>query len=86
MNPMMLSHFKELPLKEMIIQTWQQGEFVTLRKSEDYIVLLYQVHNYYVEMYYNFCRKELDWVRPFSSTDDLDPYLHGIDISELLSS
>ena len=82
-NPI-FCHFQQLSKREQTTTTWEQGVFVAMRKSENLMVLLYQLDTFYVEMYYNHPLVKIEKVRCFSCTDELEPYLSAIDLSDLL--
>jgi hypothetical protein len=46
-------------------------------------IALFQVDDFYVEIYYNKKTNEVGRVKTFYGTDLLDPYLKYIDISEI---
>ena len=54
------------------------------RDEDQFKVLLYQVDSFYVEVYYHKGHREIKRLLPFEDTDLLAPYLHKIDISQLI--
>ena len=56
------------------------GVHIADQEDQEHSILLYQIDSFYVEVYYH---KELNVIRrfkPFSSTEQLQPYLNQIDI------
>lgn len=47
-------------------------------------IALFQIDDYYVEVFYNKKNKEVGRIKTFHGTDLLDPYLKYIDISEIV--
>ncbi|MEI6950458.1 hypothetical protein V9K67_24965 [Paraflavisolibacter sp. H34] len=51
------------------------------REDDRHLILLFQVEAFYVEAYREKEQYEITRIHPFSSTDLLEPYLEGINIS-----
>ena len=47
-------------------------------------IALFQVENYYVEVFYNKKTREVGRIKTFQGTDLLEPYLKHIDVSEII--
>ena len=60
---------------------WYNGEQIGRRKENDYLVLLYQVEGFYVEVYYHTRLRAVRRYVSFQSTSRLEPYLQQIDLS-----
>jgi hypothetical protein len=60
---------------------WYNGEQIGRRKENDYLVLLYQVEGFYVEVYYHTRLRAVRRYVSFQSPDRLGPYLQQIDLS-----
>ena len=78
---MTLYSYKLSSKAEKAICLWQNGVFIADRKDGNYLILLYQLHNFYVEIWYLNNVNKIDRTRTFSSTEPLKPYLDQIDIS-----
>lgn len=78
---MTLSTFRTLnnKLKKSIVL--YTGVFLAERKKVFFKIMLYQVDNYYVEVFFLKPGKKPIWFRNFTSTDKLQPYLKKIDLS-----
>ena len=70
--------------EEQATITWNYGSFIAVADKGPLKVLLYQLENFYVEVYYNCELGAIQEFRSFDSTDQLEPYLAAIDLSELL--
>jgi len=65
---------------------WKEGNYIADRKIPNYTIVLYELFCFYVEVWYednNF--NEIDILCAFSNTDQLEPYLEKIDISDVIS-
>ena len=73
-----LSDFSQLDTVE------QSGVLLAERDRSFYHIKLYQVENFYVEVYYHTHFNVAIDIHPFTDTDCLEPYLQKIDIDSLL--
>jgi len=80
-----LNHFRLLPDKEQFDLLSQHGVYVGKRKEDEMTMVLYQLHTYYVEIFYKQYRKQVSHMRFFTSTDEIQPYLEQIDVQRLIS-
>jgi hypothetical protein len=81
---MLLHQFKyeeKARKKEML---FENGIYLTNRFIKDFQILLFQINSFYVEVYVDREEEEIGYMRAFSNTDDLQPYLDKIDISGLV--
>ncbi|HVG12932.1 MAG TPA: hypothetical protein VM843_08005 [Flavisolibacter sp.] len=62
----------------------EEGLYVGKRKWNGLTVLLYQLEEFYIELYYSAYRLDVTEVRCFTSTYSLDPYLEDILIEDLV--
>jgi hypothetical protein len=60
------------------------GVHIAERADDEHWILLYQLDNFYVEVYYHQTKKVIVKYTPFKATERLSPYLRQIDISHLL--
>ena len=58
-----------------------QGAFVAERMYKNFTIFLYQVNNFYVEVYHNVNFNVMQGMRCFQDDEALQPYLEEIDIS-----
>jgi len=60
-----------------------EGVFLAERNEGCYRITLYQVNDFYVEIYYHTTRYFYICIRSFEDVGELYPYLQDIDISEV---
>jgi hypothetical protein len=59
------------------------GVFLAERNDGSYRISLYQVNDFYVEIYYHKTRYFYICIRSFTNVSEIYPYLQDIDISEV---
>jgi hypothetical protein len=81
---MLLKEFKyeDKQMKKQLL--FAHGVYLACRPDGDFIILLFQIDSFYVEVYVDREEEEIGYIRAFSSTEFLAPYLKRIDISGLL--
>ena len=84
MLTMRLSEFILLNEDEKKSTVFHRGVALAKRSSFDSVVFLFQLGNYYVEAYCNPQNKAIEEYRMFNNVDDLQPYLEGIPLDDLL--
>ena len=52
-------------------------------QEKDLVFVLYQIDNFYVEIRFDCLKDRIDQLKSFKNTDQLEPYLAEIDISEI---
>lgn len=80
---MTLHDFKVLDDTQKATALVDEGVLIGKRDLLFYLVFLYQIENFYVEVLYSIKSKKVHKFRAFENTELLDPYLSKIDISEL---
>jgi hypothetical protein len=80
MTPRDFNSLDELTQAEILLE---RGVLVAERIYKNFEIMLYQVHEFYVEVYYHTRFKMIQGFRAFASMKALDPYLEEIDISSL---
>ena len=81
---MHFNEFLQLNETEQVELLWYNGEQVGRRKEEDYLILLYQVEGFYVEVFYHRKERMIKKYLSFDCSDPrLQPYLEKIDISPI---
>ena len=58
-----------------------RGAFVAERLYKNFTIFLYQVDDFYVEVYHNISFNVMQGMRCFKDDEALQPYLDSIDIS-----
>ncbi|HEV7621662.1 MAG TPA: hypothetical protein VGO09_08015 [Flavisolibacter sp.] len=81
---MKLSDFKLLPLKEQLDILYYQGSYIGKRKAGPVIIILYQLEEFYIEIYYTDYRRHISRVNYFVSTCFLDPYLEQMTLEHIV--
>lgn len=61
----------------------EHGVLLAERAYKEFKIVLYQVHEFYVEVYFHKTYEMIQGFRGFESIHHLDPYLAEIDIREL---
>jgi hypothetical protein len=61
----------------------QIGVFLSERFDGCFRITLYQVQDFYVEIYYHTTRFLYVCIRSFDDVGELNPYLQNVDISEI---
>ncbi|HVE62072.1 MAG: hypothetical protein ABR503_00455 [Chitinophagaceae bacterium] len=64
--------------KSIVLHT---GVFLAERKKGFFRIMLYQIENFYVEVFFFKPGRRPVWFRNFKSTNKLEPYLRKIDLS-----
>lgn len=78
-----LSEFSDLPPELQFDVLHKHGVYVGKRKIDQKTVVLFQLHGFYVEVYYQQYRKLIDHLITSENTDILHPYLDQINIRDL---
>ena len=83
---MTLNQFNQLSAEGQRQTVLLNGVFLAAHETRHSIILLYQVDGFYIEVFS--CKKEqaIVMVRAFESTEQLEPYLDEIDVTEMVSS
>jgi len=81
---MTLSQFKLLSEPYQTDILWQSGVFIGSRNTLFYIIDLFQVEGFYVEVFYDKEQEEIKLLKSFYSPDQLIPYLNQINIRNLI--
>jgi hypothetical protein len=75
-----LTEFKDVPQSVQFEVLHKHGVYVGKRKIDKQTVVLFQLHGFYVEVYYKQYRKVIDRLAISDSTDILLPYLDQVSI------
>lgn len=59
----------------------EKGIFITERLYKNFTIFLYQVDQFYVEIYHNLNYNVIQGMRSFEDQEALEPFLQSIDIS-----
>lgn len=85
MTKKVLSHteFMDLPQELQFDVLHKHGVYVGKRKIDGQSIVLFQLHGFYVEVYYKQYRKTIDRIVTSGHMDILQPYLEQINIKDL---
>ena len=78
-----LTEFMDLPQELQFEMLHKHGVYVGKRKADKQTIVLFQLHGFYVEVYYKQYRKIIDRIVTTDSTNILQPYLDQIHIRDL---
>ena len=78
-----LAEFKKLSLKQQLDMLYNDGVHIGKRVIEGQTVILYQLNDFYAEVYFTEYRKEVDKLLTSKSTDIIHPYLDQVRIRDL---
>lgn len=81
---MTLKEYKALQLDEQASLLCKRGVSIAERKVGPYLIVLFQVEGFYVEVFYDKKTYQLVKLVSFYNTTLLEPYLADIDISDLV--
>ena len=70
--------FSELPEALKLVELLSKGVFLDFIIKGVYMVKLFQMKNYYVEVYYHIEKNRIDNIISFIDTNKLKPYLNKI--------
>ena len=75
-----LSEFLQLDEKRQLQILHRHGVYVGKRKEGDQTIVLFQLHSFYVEIYYRQYRKTIEKMVSSNHTEILQPYLDQINL------
>ena len=81
---MTLNDFTLLTDKEKIGLLYEHGVYVGKRKTGKTTTLLFQLENFYAEVFYRRYRREVERINCFEETTRIDPYLTEIHVEHLV--
>ena len=81
---MTLTEFNKLSTEEQQKAVLMQGVFLAERKDPPLRMMLYDMGNFFVEVFYLRRNNKVAWFNGFNNTKKLEPYLQRIDVSSLL--
>jgi hypothetical protein len=71
----------DVPMQANLI--CQRGVYLSEREEDDCLVVLYSIHNYYVEVYYHLRDNDIVRFSSFHSESFLQPYLNKISLDQI---
>jgi len=85
LNIMNLCDFCLLSMEQKRSAVLKDAVLIDKRNKDHMVIFLLQLHAFYVEMYYDLRKNNVDGFRFFDETTLLDPYLKNIQIDELMN-
>lgn len=82
---MTLPEFNHLTLDERYLAIWDNGTYLTSRRSGDYLINLYWVDGFFTELWFAGSNYEVNKITSFKNSDGLEAYLPLIGIKNLLN-
>ena len=76
-----MQDFEDLPEEQKLNNIRKDGAYIGKRKIEEFVIVLYQLNNFYIEIYYDNYRKYINRFNCFDSTELLDPYLDKMELN-----
>ncbi len=81
---MTLYNFRHLSYNDQVDLLHKDGVYIGKRKEERNFIVLYQLHGFYVEIFYRKYRRLITHLHCFTTTEQLTPYLEEVDVEELM--
>ena len=82
---MTIDEFKVLERNQREKLLFDNGVYLSSRQEPEFVIDLYQIDSFYIEAFYHQGKRRLIYLRAFSTTDDLCPYIMHIDLEALLN-
>ena len=83
---MKIGDFRILNLSQQASTVFALGVLLGSRERDQFNISLYQIEDFYIEVYIHQYNGQIVGFSSFINTDELDPYLAKIDISPLLQT
>ena len=80
---MTLTEFSSLDESRQAEALIEGGVFLTERMYKNFSIFLYQLDDFYVEIYHNLKYNVMQGMRSFQDDEELEPFLESIDISSI---
>ena len=80
---MKLNEFFKLSIDEQV-ETASQGDYLGEREAKPYFIFLFNIGNFYAEVFYDEMKNKITRVKPFKTVRILEPYLEKVDIEQLM--
>lgn len=81
---MKLMHFQSLSQSTQREVARRKAVLLLKKQFSEFKVLLYQFHNFYIEVYCHPLSNKVAWIKSFSSVEELDPYLEDIQLPNFI--
>jgi len=81
---MTIYEFHLITHTEKVELLYKHGVYIGKQKEANQIKVLYQLDSFYVEIFYKKYRRLIHYLRYFTNTESLNPYLSQIDVEEIM--
>lgn len=81
---MTINQFDVLTEEQQGNVLWEKGVHIATKETLDHTLAIYQIDNFYVEVYYDWSSNYVKRFRSFDSPSRLQSYLEGIETTEIL--
>ncbi|MEI6948788.1 hypothetical protein V9K67_16475 [Paraflavisolibacter sp. H34] len=78
-----LNHFHALSQEGQKETVLKRAVFLSERKTDYFTIMLYQLDGFYIEVFTQKSDHSIVWIKSFTSTESLTPYLSQINLSNL---
>jgi hypothetical protein len=78
-----LPEFINLPPELQFDDLHKHGVYIGKRRLDKQVIVLFQLHGFYVEVHYKQYRKTIDHIITSATTEILQPYLDQINVRDL---
>jgi hypothetical protein len=78
-----LADFLKLGMDEQVELLHRDGTYVGKREVNSQVAVLFQLHDFYAEIWYLDYRRHIDRIRASASTELLLPYLDQVNVRDL---
>jgi hypothetical protein len=78
------AQFDRLSIDDQESMVFTHGAFIGVRQEPEFIIQLFQLNSFYVELFYHQVKERAIATRIFNDADKLGPYFDSIDLSGLL--
>lgn len=79
---MKLNEFFKLSIDEQV-ETVSKGDFLGEREAKPYLIFLFNIGNFYAEVFYDEIKNKITRVKPFKAVRSLEPYLDSLKLEQL---
>jgi hypothetical protein len=79
---MKVNDFFKLSIDQQV-ETASQGNYLGEREAKPYLIFLFNIGNFYAEVFYDQLKNKITRVKPFKAIRTLEPYLEKVTIEQL---
>ncbi len=75
-----MAQFNSMELGDQEAFVSGRGVLIAMRQEPEFVIRLYQLENFYVELFFHQISRQAVAVRSFSDAAGLDAYVNGLDL------